>query len=203
MSLRSSNYFRGLTGHSGYSGFSGISSSVSYITTTLDLNGLSGDYTPNISIMNNTLVIKLTGTLSGNINLILPDTVHTYIIYNYTLKYKVTAKTLSGTGIDLYPNNIFILQCDETNINFIHNLNQNINPNKIRLTGLGDLNNINIGTNINPNSAQVYVQGIHLDKDLEYEVIESTTNSGNFDTLHPLVNNIFPLNDNIILYHYE
>jgi hypothetical protein len=46
-------------------------------------------------------VIKLTGTITGNVNVVIPDSVEkTYIIENATLgSFAVTVKTSSGTGV--------------------------------------------------------------------------------------------------------
>jgi len=64
-------------------------------------------------------VIKLTGTLAANVNVVVPDSVEkTYIIHdgcdhaNFTL----TFKTSSGTGVDLCEGHKYVLYSDGTNI---------------------------------------------------------------------------------------
>jgi hypothetical protein len=67
-------------------------------------------------------VINLTGTLSGNVNVIVPDTIEkTYFVNNQVTHgvYSLTFKTTSGTGIKLAQGNRYTLYADGTNVNLI------------------------------------------------------------------------------------
>jgi hypothetical protein len=64
-------------------------------------------------------VIKLTGTLAGNIDVIVPDSIEkTYIIHDGCdhAGYTLTFKTTSGTGVDLCEGHKYVLYSDGTNI---------------------------------------------------------------------------------------
>ena len=67
-------------------------------------------------------VINLTGTLSGNVNVIVPDAIEkTYFVNNQVTHgvYSLTFKTTSGTGIKLAQGNRYTLYADGTNVNLI------------------------------------------------------------------------------------
>ena len=62
-------------------------------------------------------IIKLTGTLTANRNIICPSNKKHYIIVNGTTGgYSVTLKTSGGTGIDVSNGVTSILRCDGTNV---------------------------------------------------------------------------------------
>lgn len=62
-------------------------------------------------------IISLSGTLTGNRNLIVPATSKIYVIRNGTSgSYTVTVKTASGTGIVVTQGKQAILYCDGTNV---------------------------------------------------------------------------------------
>src|SRR5210317_1305707 len=64
-------------------------------------------------------VIKLTGTLAANVNVVVPDSVEkTYIIHDGCdhAGYTLTFKTSSGTGVDLCEGHKYVLYSDGTNI---------------------------------------------------------------------------------------
>lgn len=62
-------------------------------------------------------IISLSGTLTGNRNLIVPAVAKIYVIRNNTSgSYTVTVKTASGTGIVVTQGKQAILYCDGTNV---------------------------------------------------------------------------------------
>ena len=64
-------------------------------------------------------VIKLTGTLAANVNVVVPDSIEkTYIIHDGCdhAGYTLTFKTATGTGIDLCEGHKYVLYSDGTNI---------------------------------------------------------------------------------------
>ena len=75
-------------------------------------------------------VIKLTGTISGNKNVVIPDSIEkTYIIQNATTgAHTVTVKTTSGTGFTFgaTEKTIAILYSDGTNVVEVINNTQNL-----------------------------------------------------------------------------
>jgi len=63
------------------------------------------------------LILDFSGTLTGNINVIVPATARTYFIYNNTSgAYTLTVKTAGGTGIAVAQGGRAILVCDATNV---------------------------------------------------------------------------------------
>lgn len=67
-------------------------------------------------------VLNLTGTLAGNVNVIVPDSIEkTYLVNNQVTHgaYTLTFKTNSGTGIKLAQGNRYVLYADGTNVNLI------------------------------------------------------------------------------------
>ena len=67
-------------------------------------------------------VINLTGTLSGNVNVTVPDAIEkTYLVNNQVTMgaFTLTFKTTSGTGIKLAQGNRYTLYADGTNVNLI------------------------------------------------------------------------------------
>jgi hypothetical protein len=67
-------------------------------------------------------VINLTGTLTGSVNVVVPDAIEkTYYVNNQVTQgvYTLTFKTSSGTGIKLAQGNRYTLYSDGTNVNLI------------------------------------------------------------------------------------
>jgi hypothetical protein len=67
-------------------------------------------------------VINLTGTLSGNVNVTVPNSIEkTYFVNNQVTHgaFTLTFKTTSGTGIKLAQGNRYTLYADGTNVNLI------------------------------------------------------------------------------------
>ena len=66
--------------------------------------------------------LNLTGTLTGNVNVIVPDSIEkTYFVNNQVTHgvYSLTFKTTSGTGVKLAQGNRYTLYADGTNVNLI------------------------------------------------------------------------------------
>jgi hypothetical protein len=64
-------------------------------------------------------VIKLTGTLSGNVNVVIPDSVEkTYVVHDSLdhAGYTATFKTSSGTGVSLCEGHKYVVYSDGTNV---------------------------------------------------------------------------------------
>lgn len=62
-------------------------------------------------------ILEFTGTLTGNINVIVPSKNRSYIIYNNTAgAFTLTVKTAAGTGIAVTQGNRVLLYCDSTNV---------------------------------------------------------------------------------------
>lgn len=67
-------------------------------------------------------VLNLTGTLTGNVNVVVPDSIEkVYNVNNQVTHgvYTLTFKTSSGTGIKLAQGNRYVLYADGTNVNLI------------------------------------------------------------------------------------
>lgn len=62
-------------------------------------------------------IIEFTGTLTGNINVIVPTAVARFYVYNNTSgSYTLTVKTSAGTGVEVTQGNRTLLICDGTNV---------------------------------------------------------------------------------------
>jgi hypothetical protein len=62
-------------------------------------------------------VIELTGTLTGNRNLIVPTRTKVYLVYNNTGgAFSVTVKTAAGTGVAVNQGTKAVVYCDGTNV---------------------------------------------------------------------------------------
>lgn len=76
----------------------------------------TGDYTLTDAEMRNA-IIKLTGILTGNRNLIVPNRDKLYIVHNGTTgAYTVTVKTSAGSGVVIEQGFKAIVYCDATNV---------------------------------------------------------------------------------------
>jgi len=67
-------------------------------------------------------VVNLTGTLSSNVNVVVPDSIEKVYLVNNQITHgvsTVTFKTSSGTGIKLAQGNRYVLYSDATNVNLI------------------------------------------------------------------------------------
>jgi hypothetical protein len=84
--------------------------------------GLTLTFTDGAISTGKNAVINLTGTLSGNVNVTVPDSIEkTYFVNNQVTHgvYSLTFKTTSGTGIKLAQGNRYTLYADGTNVNLI------------------------------------------------------------------------------------
>ena len=67
-------------------------------------------------------VVNLTGTLSSNVNVVVPDSIEKVYLVNNQITHgvsTVTFKTSSGTGVKLAQGNRYVLYSDATNVNLI------------------------------------------------------------------------------------
>lgn len=84
------------------------------------------------------LFIELTGTLTANINVIVPATARSFFFYNATSgAYTITVKTSGGTGVVVPQGGRLLIECDGTNV--VDAISQ------VRLTG-GTIDNTPIGS---------------------------------------------------------
>ena len=84
--------------------------------------GLTLTFTDGAISTGKNAVINLTGTLSGNVNVTVPDAIEkTYLVNNQVTMgtNTLTFKTTSGTGIKLAQGNRYTLYADGTNVNII------------------------------------------------------------------------------------
>jgi hypothetical protein len=93
-------------------GYTGVNSKCNYFRHTLTFtNGTLSN--------GKDQVIKLTGTLAANVNVVVPDSIEkTYIIHDGCdhAGYTLTFKTSSGSGVDLCEGHKYVLYSDGTNI---------------------------------------------------------------------------------------
>jgi hypothetical protein len=84
--------------------------------------GLTLTFTDGAISTGKNAVINLTGTLTGNVNVTVPDSIEkTYYVNNQVTHgaFTLTFKTTSGTGIKLAQGNRYTLYSDGTNVNLI------------------------------------------------------------------------------------
>lgn len=94
-------------------GVSGAGTSFDYVS--LNVAG-TGDFTLSGANLNR-ISYKLTGILTGNRNLIVPNTVQQYWVDNETTgAFTLTVKTAAGTGVAIAQGNKAITYCDGTNV---------------------------------------------------------------------------------------
>lgn len=96
-------------------GLTGGASTTGFDYTAIDVSG-TGSYTLAGSELNR-IAYNLYGTLTGNRNIIVPNTVQQYWVTNATTgAYTLTVKTLVGTGITVAQGEAQILYCDGTDV---------------------------------------------------------------------------------------
>lgn len=84
--------------------------------------GLTLTFTDGVISTGKNAVLNLTGTLTGNVNVTVPDSIEkTYLVNNQVTHgvYSLTFKTSSGTGIKLAQGNRYVIYADGTNVNLI------------------------------------------------------------------------------------
>lgn len=83
--------------------------------TSIDVAG-TGNYTLSGAELNR-IAYSFTGVLTGNRNVIVPNTVQQYWVANNTTgSYTFTVKTASGTGVTVVAGSRTIMYCDGTNV---------------------------------------------------------------------------------------
>jgi hypothetical protein len=83
--------------------------------TSIDVAG-SGNYVLSGAELNR-IAYSFTGTLTGNRNVIVPNTVQQYWVANNTTgSYTFTVKTAAGTGVSVVAGSRTIMYCDGTNV---------------------------------------------------------------------------------------
>lgn len=93
----------------------GQSAVFAFTYTVINVAG-SGNYTLSGTELNQ-IVYNFTGALTGNRNIIVPNTVQQYWVDNNTTgAYTLTVKTAAGTGYTVTQNNRTILYCNGTNV---------------------------------------------------------------------------------------
>jgi len=176
---------------------------------TVDLAGESGDVTPDADSMIRTMVLKLSGALAGSVNLVVPDNNKVYMVVNNSTGYNTTVKTASGTGISFSPADARFVYCDGTNVISISALgstpvSQATEKSVAFLTGAGGTTDIAIGANVDPNTVEVYADGIRLRRGSgrDYQVTESVPVSGNYDQVTPEYADAIPSGANVECLYY-
>lgn len=103
-------------------------------------------------------IITLSGTITGNRNVIVPTASKTYIFRNNTTasdpSYAITVKTASGTGATLPSSGLTFIACDGTNCYAVSD------PNKLDLTG-GAINgqiSVSVSTSVSASAALTITQ---------------------------------------------
>jgi uncharacterized linocin/CFP29 family protein len=84
--------------------------------------GLTLTFTDGVVSNGKNAVLNLTGTLTGNVNVVVPDSIEkVYNVNNQVTHgvYTLTFKTTSGTGVKLAQGNRYVLYADGTNVNLI------------------------------------------------------------------------------------
>lgn len=88
-----------------------------FAVTLLNLNVAGSSNVTETSAQAQNIIQQFTGVLTGNINVIVPNTVQIYYIYNNTSgAFSLQVKTAAGTGITVTQGSHAILYCDGTNV---------------------------------------------------------------------------------------
>lgn len=88
-----------------------------FAVTLLNLNVSGSSNVVETSAQAQNIIQVYTGTLTGNIAVVVPNTVQLYEVNNMTSgAFTLTVKTASGTGIIVPQGNTSILYCDGTNV---------------------------------------------------------------------------------------
>ncbi len=88
-----------------------------FSVTLLNLNVAGSSDVTETSAQAQNIVQQYTGALTGNINVIVPNTVQLYYVFNNTTgSHTLTVKTAAGTGVVITQGTHVILYCDGTNV---------------------------------------------------------------------------------------
>lgn len=175
----------------------------------VDLAGESGDVTPDSDSLIRAMVIRTSGALAASANLIVPDNRKVYMVLNNATAFDVTVKTAAGTGITLSASDAQFLYCDGTNVVAISSLGstgvtQATEKTAEYLTGTGGTSVLSLAANVDPNTVEVYVDGVRLRRGSgrDYQVTESVSASGDYDQLTPEYTDALPNGANIEVLYY-
>jgi len=88
-----------------------------FSVTLLNLNVAGSSDITETSAQAQNIIQQYTGIITGNINIIMPNTVQIYFVYNNTNgAFNLTVKTAAGAGVVVAQGQHSILYCDGTNI---------------------------------------------------------------------------------------
>lgn len=88
-----------------------------FAVTILNLNVAGSSNVTETSAQAQNIIQQFTGILTGNINVIVPNTVQLYYAFNNTTgPFTLTMKTAAGSGIIIAQGSHVILYCDGTNV---------------------------------------------------------------------------------------
>lgn len=88
-----------------------------FAVTLLNLSVAGSADVTETSAQAQNIIQQYTGALTGNINVIVPNTVQIYFIYNETSgAFTLTVKTAAGAGVSVAQGSHAILYCDGTNV---------------------------------------------------------------------------------------
>ncbi len=173
----------------------------------VDLAGQSGDVSvTNANFLDN-WYLKISGALSAAVNLLVPAKKKQFFVEHGGTGFDVTVKTSAGTGVTISPGNGQMLYCDGTNVVGISTSGasgaaESTAKTKATATGAGGTTVVSIGANVDPNSVEVVVDRLYLEKDYDYTVTESVGGSGNYDQITPSVSDMFPSGSRVVIYYY-
>lgn len=174
----------------------------------LNIDGLSGDYTPTSTSMIRALTVKLTGAPAGALNIIVPNNRKMYWVWNYA-SGNVTVKTAAGSGIAVSSLKARFCYCDGTDVISMQaygstGISQATEKTSAFVTGAGGTSDLAIGATVLSSSVEVYVDGIRARKGAgrDYTVTESVPASGNYDQLTPEYADAFPSGASIEILYY-
>lgn len=175
--------------------------------TAVDLAGQSGDVTIVEATALANMYLRISGALSAAVNLIVPDNNKWYYVEHGGTDFDVTVKTSAGTGITISPGNGQFVYADGTNVvglsaSGASGSAEATAKTKATATGAGGSTVVSIGANVDPNSVEVVVDRLWLERGYDYTVTESVGSSGNFDQLTPQFSDIFPTDSRIVIYYY-
>jgi len=176
---------------------------------TVDLTGLSGNVTPTATSVIRCLVIKCSGALGADVNLIVPNNNHAYMLWHNGTDFDVIIKTVAGSGVTLNPTEAQFVYCDGTNVIGIAAVGSGsaipIDKTVAFKDGLGAVIVLPIGANVDPTTVEVYVQGLRLRRGSgkDYQVTESSPGSGTYDQITPEYLDAIPVGtDNVEIAYY-
>ena len=95
----------------------GKGSQTNFAVMVLNFNVAGGSNVTETSAQAQNIIQQFTGMLTGNINVIVPNTPQIYFVFNNTTgPYTLTMKTAAGSGVTIDQGANVILYCDGTNV---------------------------------------------------------------------------------------